>query len=272
MGYTIFYNKGFIKIETKILHEANVIIDEKIEDEFLYIPLMLTGASNIRRLNINNRYVREKSWGRYWYNQSIFFSKKELLNLAEQNGNTFKAKNKPFEEGEFVKWVNSGIKKALTVEEYSQYNDINISFDHANLEFTREHYCVPKTSLAFAKFIKNYQEYMLFLMLDNKCYNVYAELDIEFKQNKIQKRPFRKKTKREKQLVKEYFILCNSHGNVFFRKTKYGFIYSYSHQSNLIKTFKKESDAQKYLNVNKQMFIDCGESFFIKKIEEERYI
>jgi hypothetical protein len=117
MGYSIFYGRAFIRAG----------------DQF--IPLVCSGASNCTEWN-GRRWVSERDWSvlNYGRRDRVLFSESEIHAIAKdyerinnENGMSFKTRNRPFAPGEFERWIIGGLKNAHTIEEYrSLGNDIQV--------------------------------------------------------------------------------------------------------------------------------------------------
>lgn len=119
MGYTILYGRQFIKTTRGI------------------IPLALAGSSNCYESRPDNRWVRERSWDRWYYNQMVELPAEEIMAIIHNlhdNKNTEQVKqgSKWLHDADMIKWFENGIKNALTIEEIinilpRQYLDCHIT-------------------------------------------------------------------------------------------------------------------------------------------------
>jgi len=271
MSYTIFYDKAFIKIETKILKENNVIIDEKINDEFLYIPLVLFGDNNVYTSNYKGRKVPVKDWGCLF--KGLLFTKQKIIDLANDLESLgyehYKSRGKRFPHGTFSKWIINGTRTAKTIEEWidiDKTNDITICCKNYN-NFQTQLNSYPKNSIQLAQSINQLQSFLLIETLDE---NNNDYINIRFLQDKVTKQVWRIKKKRAKELVHSFFALIDENGNGFVRKTKYGHKYITNLDSHWLKGFKNFKKAESFYNKYKDYFV--WKKFTIKHIIQEKFL
>ena len=85
--------------------------------------------------------VPQKSWSVLNWKQPdrVLFSATEISKIAkdyernhQENGMSFKSRYKPFEIGEFEKWIVGGMKHSHTIEEYRSVGNIINVVDYPN--------------------------------------------------------------------------------------------------------------------------------------------
>jgi hypothetical protein len=122
MGYSIYYNRAFIRVGDQ------------------YIPLVSSGASNGAE-RVGGRWVAEKDWGvlNWKRRDRVLFSESEIREIAkdyerhnQESGMCYKSRNKPFGSGEFENWIVGGMKRARTIEEYRSVGNVINVVDYPN--------------------------------------------------------------------------------------------------------------------------------------------
>lgn len=136
MSSEIFYDKAFIRIDDR------------------YIPVVNHGSSNCFDFDSRGREIPEKHWSvlNYTRRDSQIFTAEEMQMIAaayeeasmNNRGGTRKSRNRSFEEGEFGRWILSGMKSAHTVEEYSKCGNTVVVIDYTE-PYWKKH-CVYSTS------------------------------------------------------------------------------------------------------------------------------
>lgn len=114
MSYEIYYDRAFIKVNEGL------------------IPLVNQGSNNTWEIGRHGRDIPEKNWQVLnWHRRSqLIFSKEEIEAIAtdyeeisQSSGTCFKTRYRPFEAGEFGRWILCGFRSAYTVEEYIRYGN-----------------------------------------------------------------------------------------------------------------------------------------------------
>jgi hypothetical protein len=110
IGYSIFYDRAFIRAGDQ------------------YVPLVNSGASNAATPEgLTDKGWEVLNWRR---RDRVLFSDAEIREIAREyeqhnaeNRMSFKSRYKPFEPGEFERWILGGMKRACTVEEYCSFGN-----------------------------------------------------------------------------------------------------------------------------------------------------
>lgn len=278
MSYTIIYNRAFIRIDDKRvlpileigdsnLYEANGRGNKRVRNwsnvySFTKGKIIIDENILIENIDgINTKYAeqyREPDRESYDPDRFGYFSGIKLYG-RRWNGNTFKA---------FRSYFVNGCKTALTVEQYAE-NDIYFNvyvyvydtnpITDAGLEI--KPYVYPKTTEELVNTINEYTEY--YKDVRDKC-TIYVGLLGAYNLKRL-----RARTRKEKELVEIpfYFVLVNSQGHYLYKKTKYGYRYTW-HVNSQSKIFETEKAAAKYLLKYPLILSD----FKIKKIKEPIYI
>ena len=123
MGYDIFYDKAFIRINTG---------DYK-EDKF--IPVLQHGANNCWQFGARGQEIPEKDWSSWSYTRTgkgnVICDKEEITRYGVEFGNPssygdlpFKARRRQFDSPmQASRWFWNGMKTAMTVEQYVEYGN-----------------------------------------------------------------------------------------------------------------------------------------------------
>lgn len=122
MGYSIYYDRAFIRAGDK------------------YIPLVSCGSSNVTEW-AGTHWAHDKNWEvlNWKRRDRVLFSASEILDIArdyelnhQENGMSFKSRNKPFAPGEFEKWIADGMKRAHSIEEHLASGNRLFVIDYPN--------------------------------------------------------------------------------------------------------------------------------------------
>lgn len=123
MSSEIFYDRAFIRVGEQ------------------FIPVVNHGSSNCFDIDIRGREIPEKHWSviNYPHWDKMLFTAEDMKEVAatyekasmDNRGGTRKSRYRPFEEGEFYRWILGGMKTAHTVEEYLQYGNSVIIIDYS---------------------------------------------------------------------------------------------------------------------------------------------
>lgn len=135
MSSEIFYDKAFIRVGEQ------------------FIPVVNHGASNCFDFDSRGHEIPKKHWTvlNYTFRNRQIFNVEEMQRIAavyeeassSNRGGTRKSRYRPFEEGEFGRWILAGMKSAHTVEEYTQYGNTVVVIDYSEPLWKR--HCVSTT-------------------------------------------------------------------------------------------------------------------------------
>lgn len=232
MSSEIFYDKAFIKVPGG------------------YIPVANHGSSNCFDISLSGREIPEKHWTVLNYPNygKMVFTADEMLEVAKayeeanmsNRGGTKKSRYRSFEEGEFGRWILSGMKTAHTVEEYKQYGNTAILLDYSTAIWRK----IPvSTTDELLKQLKEYEG--------------RKDFDVSFLDERhVNHPPMRKKgIPFDFSGASEFYVLCAEQG--YFVKRSSRRIWtakniSPNHQS--VRKFRSEKAAQKYLDDNARFF------------------
>lgn len=231
MSSEIFYDKAFIRVDER------------------YIPVVNHGSSNCSEFSITGREVPEKHWSvlNYPYPDRMLFDKDEIRKIAdvyetvnvENRGGTRKSRYRPFEDGEFGRWILSGMKSAHTVEEYVKCGNSVVVIDYDDDGYRK--YSVTTTSDLLEKLAE----------LEGR------RITIAFWDNRHVTHPsIRKKGVSTDFLgLPEFYVLRTAQGYFVKRSSKRIWFARYPDpKSSSVRKFKTERAAQKYLDDNQKAF------------------
>ena len=256
MGYSIFYDKQFIKAEKN--------------NEEVFFPMVYGGSSNCYEVGKNNRCGRRE---RSWFNFQYILKKKygtlnEMLNNISKERENVILRNKETNE-EYIKNGNpnyvdeysdkrwgyftaisfgggckvtygqykglaiTGCKKALTVEELKEfgvsvhiYTSIHSKEDEENFKKAgkQEINFYPTTSKELIEKIDEFEEYVK----DFPNVSLYVTINADERtMTRIRRKKF--PTKKNAPVfadVEEYFVILVVNVGYFYKKTRNGFKYS----------------------------------------------
>lgn len=239
MSYTIYYDKRVFKV-----------------GEDLYVAMISSGDNNCWQPSYP-RDIPSKDWSPIKYKGKYILTKEEILSSIEgcDKWEVAKSRNNFFKEGEFRKWIMAGVKNAITIEEavsYNKYNRFEI-YDTKN-------------------YVHNYVETTdkLIEVLSNiSSDNIRVSLDCRDFTPKKKERINREKKEQNHYFVIKISTLKNPTGGYFVKKTKYGYKYVRYNDSNDVRKFKTEKQAENYAENLKQSILDCVCS--IEKINKIAY-
>lgn len=230
MSYEIYYDRGFICVGDK------------------FIPIACQGSNNCWEVSFNGREIPEKGWQvlNYKNRGKLLFTEDEIREIAadyerisQESGTCFKSRNRPFEKGEFERWILCGLKSAYTIEEYVSFGNRPYILDYSGSKDWKEH---------------NFSTTDEFLKLVDELKGI-KDLNVKFSYNRGLYKPKAARKKPKKKSFKnmpEYYVLGALYGKsetkiYFCSLTRYGFRYIQSPGSYCVKTFESERDAAKYL-------------------------
>lgn len=231
MSSEIFYDKAFILVGDK------------------YIPVVNHGSSNCFDFDRRGREIPEKYWSvlNYPHTGRVLFTAEEVREIAaaheESNrnnrGGTRKSRNRSFEEGEFGRWILAGMKSAHTVEDYRKHGNTVTVVDYSHEHWQR--HCVSTTEELLDKLEELSGHRVTVAFLDDRH---------------VTHPPMRRKGKpTDYSALPEYYVLQSVYG--YFSKRscrRIWFVRCQPPCSSMVRKFKKENDAQKYLEDNRDIF------------------
>lgn len=231
MSSEIFYDKAFIKVRDA------------------YIPVVNHGSSNCFDFDFRGREIPEKHWSvlNYSYGGRMIFSSEEIQKLADiyetfsmdNQGGTRKSRYRSFEEGEFRRWFLSGMKSAHTVEEYEQYGNKVVVIDYGSDKWKQ--HCVSTTD----ELIQKIEEL-------SEC-----RITVAFQNNRKVIHPPRRhpRTVTDFSVLPEFYVLSAESGYFVKRSSRrIWFAKNQKPTNSLVRKFRTEKAAQKYLLDNQKFF------------------
>lgn len=243
MSSEIFYDKAFVKVPEG------------------YIPVANHGASNCFDISPSGREIPEKHWSVLNYPNygKMVFTADEMKEVAEvyeaanmsNRGGTKKSRYRSFDEGEFGKWILSGMKTAQTVEEYVKYGNTVVLIDYSGESWKK----IPL--LTTDELLERLREY-----------RGRSDFDIGFENERhVIHPPVRcKKHPFDFSEVPEFYVLRAEQGYFVKRSGRRIWFAKYKDpRSQPIRKFKTEELAHKYLANNREFFSKC--SFEIERIQ-----
>lgn len=231
MSSEIFYDKAFILVGDK------------------YIPVVNHGSSNCFDFDRRGREIPEKYWSvlNYPHTGRVLFTAEEVQEIADAHeesnrnnrGGTRKSRNRSFEEGEFGRWILAGMKSAHTVEDYKKHGNTVAVVDYSHEHWQRN--CVSTTEELLDKLEELSGHRVTVAFLDDRH---------------VTHPPMRRKGKpTDYSALTEYYVLQSVYG--YFSKRscrRIWFVRCQPPCSSMVRKFKKENDAQKYLEDNRDIF------------------
>ncbi len=244
MGYTIVYDRGYLKVS-----------------ENIFIPIVQLGCNNVFDFGANGQMIPAKNWTVINLNDrsKYLYTRAEIKELAEwdagRDGTPHKSRYKQFEVKEWEKFIENGVKHALTVEQYLEHGNTIIAYpEGSNYGETPITYRIETT-----------RQLLEFIFRDNGR----GKLRIKFI-NRDLKRPKQKRKRREKKFYNYFYALKKEENygcRYLVRLTKYGYKYQ-PYQSSSNKKFASEKAARKYL----EKYRNRLEGFEPVLIQEEAYM
>lgn len=237
MSSEIFYDRAFIRVDNK------------------FIPLCNHGSSNCFDSSLSGREIPERHWSvlNYPNRRKFLFSKDEMEQQAKiyeeantgNRGGTRKSRYTSFEVGEFGRWILGGIRFARTVEEYSRYGNQVQVIDYGD---GHRRHTVRTTEELLTKLEE---------------LSGTAEIGITFSnERKVWKVPVT--AKHDLDSAEEYYVLGSKSG--YFIKIRRGKVWqTKSLFTDHVHKFRKEGDAQKYLDAHSTLKDRHG--FIVQRIE-----
>lgn len=236
MSSEIFYDKAFIRVGEK------------------YIPVVNHGSSNCFEFDSRGREIPEKNWSvlNYPYPGQILFTADEIRKIADfyeevsmsNRGGTKKSRNRSFEENEFRRWILSGMKSAHTVEDYVKFGNRVIVIDYGEERWMK--YPVPTTEALIDK-IQELKDRRITVGFGDERYVNHPSLW------RSERQPF------DFSSLPEYYVLLGKQG-YFVKRSSRRIWFARNVQSthSVIRKFKTEKAAQKYLTDNQKFFSGCA--------------
>ncbi len=279
MSYTKFYDKQFIKTS-----------NDK------YIPIILVGSNNCFDYHYGRGRMRaSRDWNYlsyYLINGSINIGKDELISFVKnelqsqreliQNGIKDTDSYHTYEDLEnlenkfgyytslavgggrptdtsfskYLNFIKSGIKKALTIEELKNIG-LNVRV-HVKDENESKKILINSES-ELLSIIKNPSN-----ILDISFTSHEKDVSRILERYRKSLRP--EKTRKEKQLVNEYYILIDNHNRTLVRYTSRGF--KYGNSLDYGKKFKTKKQAEAYLRDCIKKGRHLAESWNVRKVDK----
>lgn len=212
MGYSIFYQRRFIKVGDK------------------FIPIVQAGSNNCWAYNCwTGREIPEKNWSilSYPIRNRYLFTEDELINLFNSEyyeGYHHKTRNSLHDN--FSRWLINGIKSAKTIEEERQmYNNLVLTFEDTDGYHSFDINSEEELHSLLAK----YDDKELNIGFNSRDYNVPKIT----RENKL------------KDYSKGYYIIDLGRGQFFLKMKRHGFYYTSWKPS--AKRFLTEAEGLRYL-------------------------
>lgn len=234
MSYSIYYDRAFVRVGDR------------------YIPLANSGSNNCFELK-GRREVPEKAWGILNWKRAgqALFTEAEIREIAkdydeynQESGMIFKSRHRVFEPGEFERWVIGGMKNAFTVEEYHSFGNRLYVLDYspeATDKWTRHYFSSTNELIA---------------LLDR--FAEAREISIKMDNNREVHRPIKHRSRGlglRAGMMTECYILAGEGKSqslfgctiYFLNLTRSGFQYTFDKDCCLLKAFRTEHDANRYI-------------------------
>ncbi len=227
MSSEIFYDKAFIRVDDR------------------YIPVVNHGSSNCFTFDSRGREIPEKYWSvlNYTHRDRVIFSEEEMREIAavyerasmDNRGGTRKSRYRSFEEGEFGRWILSGMKTAHTVERYREYGNTVMVVDYTDSDWKR--YLVSTT------------EELLDKLEELNAHKIYVSFEND---RHVTHPPVRQKgTPTDYSTLPEYYVLRAEQGYFSKRSSRRIWFFRYVHpDAAAVRKFRTERAAKKYLEDN----------------------
>lgn len=242
MSSEIFYDKAFIRVDDR------------------FIPVVNHGSSNCFTFDCRGREIPEKHWNvlNYTHSDQQIFTAEEMREIAavyeeasmSNYGGTRKSRYRSFEEGEFGRWILSGMKSAHTVEEYSRYGNTVMVIDYTD-DYWKRH-CVSKTEELLEKLKE----------LEGRSISVSFWDDRHVKHPPMR----RKGIPTDFSKLPEFYVLHGVSG-YFARRSKrrVWLVVDLKRGFSSVRKFRTEKEAQKYLKDNQAVLHSFA--FLVERIE-----
>ena len=244
MSSEIFYDKAFIKVPGG------------------YIPIVNHGSSNCFTISWTGREIPEKHWSVLNYPNygKMIFTADEIKEVAEiyeaanlnNRGGAKKSRYRSFDEGEFGRWILTGMKTAHTIEEYRQYGNTVVLIDYSGEVWQK----IPLISTD--ELLKKLQKY-----------HGRNDFDIGFENDRhVAHPPIRGKRSFDFSKAPEFYVLRAEQGYFVKRSSRrIWFARVKDLPTQPIRKFKTEEAARKYLAANREFFSKCA--LEIERIQNE---
>lgn len=231
MSSEIFYDKAFIRVGEK------------------YIPVVNHGSSNCFDFDFDGREVPEKHWSvlNYPHRNKMLFTADEMQEIADtyeaasmdNYGGTRKSRNRPFEEGEFRRWILAGMKSAYTVEDYGKFGNKVVIIDYDDDRWQK--HPVATTDALLEKIQELTGRSIGVTFMDDRH---------------VTHPPMRRKgTPTDCSTLPEYYVLRSAQGYFVKRSSKRIWLTRYREpRASQVRKFKTEKAARKYLDDNQKSF------------------
>lgn len=241
MSSEIYYDKAFIRVEGQ------------------YIPIVNQGSSNCYTVGRSGRDVPEKYWAvlNYPHRDKVLFTEEEMQEIArtyekisrDNCGGIRKSRYRSFEDGEFGRWILSGLKSAHTVEEYRKYGNMVVVFDYDQKPWQKHSVLTTEELLAKLEELAGHSINVAFL--DDRH---------------VTHPPMRsKRTPTDFSKLQEFFVLRTERGYFVGRSSRRIWFAKLDPHSSEIRKFKTEKAARKYLDEFQKIY--SGYAFEIERVE-----
>lgn len=232
MSSQIYYDRAFISVGEQ------------------FIPIVNSGSSNCFDFDIRGREIPEKHWeiASYPFRNKLLFSAEEMREVAAayeeinagNRGGIRKSRYRPFEVGEFGRWILGGIRSAHTVEEYRRYGNTVVII----LEDVDHWKRIP---------VRSTEE--LIEKLDSLSDH---DITVSFDDDRhVKHPPIRPKGKAfNYSKVSEFYVLRAESG-YYIKRSKYRIWFTRCENPHevSVRKFRTEREAQKYLADNRAFFV-----------------
>lgn len=246
MSYTICYDRRIFKVG---------------EDK--YITMLLCGDNNVYTI-VRNREVASKEWYAFSYKGEFVLSKETLELLADDLGDTDCLARSRYnffskDEKEFKKWILSGLRNAITVEEAVSYSRRNRFIIERSDD--RNIFSYAETTEELLDRIN---------LFKNEGHPFSLSLDcMEFKPKK------RTITPKEKKLYEKFFVIQVAPNGEFEEYRRYlcslgrnNFRHYHRPDLAVVKKFKTEKEAQRYVDKYTDRFIKSNNHIRVAEINK----
>lgn len=273
MSYEIIYNRLFVKLE-----KDNIPV---------FIPMLYWGSNNCTQISSRGREIRERSWSnmKFVTGGKTFATEEDILKLIDDyrlekikgseesakqwNDNSFLYDDKRFgwhasialygrgtSGTSFTSWRNLfkiGMEKAMTVEELlNEGVNVTLHVSTYSADEIKKAGLQVKEDVTFTsteqavEVIEKYEAYYKDVAPDCLYVRFGSEWSVERLLQRKRKENKRGHKEKKRVEVESYFVLGNKHG-FFVKYTKWGYKYSYSTDSYMVKKFLTAKEAEKKL-------------------------
>lgn len=246
MSYTICYDRRIFKVG---------------EDK--YIAMLLCGDNNVYTFS-GNREVASKNWYAFRHKGEFVLSKETLELELDYQGDTdclARSRHNFFskDEKEFKKWILSGLRNAITVEEAVSYN-------------RRNRFIIERNDDSNVFSYAETTEDLLGRINSFKSEGHPFDLSLDCKEFKPKRRNI---TPRQKKRYEKFFAIEIAKRGDFEKNTIYlcslsrnAYKYYYTPEPSIIKKFKTEKEAQRYADKHRARFMRSNNHIRVAEINK----